>query len=386
MWNTRLSELEFDGNELAASLGALESGWISAGPRTEAFEEAFARVAGTTHAVAVSNGTAALILALKAVGIGPDDEVLCPSLTFAATASAIVHCGATPVFVDIASLEDPTMDPDDAARKITPNTRALLPVHYAGIPCRMEALEALARDHDLVIVEDAAHAPGASYGGRPAGSLGTAGCFSLFGNKNITTAEGGLVTTNDPAVAEKVRLLRSHGMASCDGTTSSSWDKGSGRHPHYDVVEIGFNFRFDDVRASIGLAQLRKLDDINRRRGTLASCYNARIRTELPDLVLPFASVTPERNPAYHIYPIILASADERDRMENRLTEAGIQTSLHYRPVHQLSAFRRLFPDVSLPQTELYGARELTLPLYPSMLPAQIDMIVDSMIHSYTHI
>ena len=379
MWNTRLSELEFDGDELAASLSAIESGWITAGGRTAAFEEAFARVGGTSHAVAVSNGTAALMLALKAVGIGPGDEVLCPSLTFAATAAAIIHCGATPVFVDIASLADPTMDPVDAARKLTRKTRAILPVHYAGMPCQMDPLETLARDNNIVIVEDAAHAPGASYRGRRAGSLGTAGCFSLFGNKNITTAEGGVVTTNDPEVAERVRLLRSHGM------TSTSWDKGNGRHPRYDVVEIGFNFRFDDIRASIGLAQLRKLDDINRRRGVLVAYYNARIRTDFPDLVLPLTTVTAERNPSYHIYPVVLASADERDRMESRLGEAGIQTSIHYRPVHELSAFQKLFPDVSLPRTEAYGNRELTLPLYSSMAPAQIDTIVDSMVHSYTH-
>ena len=379
MWNTRLSELEFDGDELAASLEAIESSWITQGPRTQAFEEAFACIAGTSQAVAVSNGTAALILALKAVGVGPGDEVLCPSLTFAATAAAVIHCGATPVFVDIVALEDPTMDPEDAARKLTSKTRALLPVHYAGIPCHMDALRELARQNDLAIIEDAAHAPGALYRGRPAGSLGTAGCFSLFGNKNVTTAEGGLVTTNDPEVAEKVRLLKSHGM------TSSSWDKGNGRHPRYDVVEIGFNFRFDDIRASIGLAQLRKLDDINRRRRDLVAHYNERIETDLSELVLPLGSVTSERNPSYHIYPVVLPSSEERDRMEAELAVAGIQTSIHYRPVHQLSAFQELFSNVSLPTTEAYGERELTLPLYPSMAPALIDTVVDSMVHSYTH-
>ena len=380
MWNTRLSELEFDGDELAASLEAIESSWITQGPRTQAFEEAFASVAGTSEAVAVSNGTAALILALKAVGVGPGDEVLCPSLTFAATAAAIVHCGATPVFVDIVSLEDPTMDPADAERKLTSKTRALLPVHYAGIPCHMDSLQELARSNNLTIVEDAAHAPGASYKGRPAGSLGTAGCFSLFGNKNVTTAEGGLVTTNDPEVAKKVRLLRSHGI------TSSSWDKGNGCHPRYDVVEIGFNFRFDDIRASNGLAQLRKLDDINRRRGDLVAHYNARLEGALSELTLPLKAVTAERNLSYHIYPIVLESSQERDRMETQLGRAGIQTSIHYRPVHQLSAFGELFPNVSLPKTEAYGERELTLPLYPSMTPAQIDTIVDSMVHAYTPI
>ena len=380
MWNTRLSELEFDGDELAASLDAIESGWITAGPRTRAFEEAFARAAGTTEAVAVSNGTAALTLALKAVGVGPDDEVLCPSLTFAATAAAIVHCGAKPVFVDIHSLEDPTMDPEETSRKVTSRTRVLLPVHYAGIPAAMDALEAVARDNDLVIVEDAAHAPGARYRGRLAGSLGLAGCFSLFGNKNITTGEGGVITTNDPELAARLRLLRSHGM------TSSSWEKGHGHPARYDVVEVGFNFRFDDIRAAIGLAQLRKLKDINRRRGDLVSRYNARLHRDLSGLILPLHTVPPERTPAHHIYPVVFPSGEERDRVEASLSAAGIQTSIHYRPVHELSAFRRLFPGVSLPKTEAYGQRELTLPLYPSMLSTQVDTIVDSMVHSYTHI
>ena len=380
MWNTRLSELEFDGDELAASLGAIDSGWITAGPRTLDFEEAFARVAGTREAVAVSNGTAALILALKAVGVGSDDEVLCPSLTFAATAAAIIHCGAKPVFVDIRGLEDPTMDPADAARKVTSRTRALLPVHYAGIPAAMDELGSLAEDKNLALVEDAAHAPGAKYRGRPAGGLGMAGCFSLFGNKNITTGEGGVITTNDPELARRARLLRSHGM------TTSSWDKGCGRPARYDVVEVGFNFRFDDIRAAIGLAQLRKLDDINRRRGDLVVRYNNRLHADLRELILPLHAVSPERTPAHHIYPVVFPNGEERDRMEATLSAAGIQTSIHYRPVHELSAFRRLFPDVSLPRTESYGARELTLPLYPSMASAQIDTIVDSMVHSYTHI
>ena len=169
MWNTRLSELEFDGDELAGALEAIESGWITAGPRTKAFEQAFADAAGTEDAVAVSNGTAALFLALKGLGIGPGDEVLVPSMTFVATAAAVLHCGAKPVFVDITSLEDPTMDPADAARKVGPFTRAILPVHYAGIPCDMTSLATLARSKNLLVVEDAAHAPGAVYKGRPCG-------------------------------------------------------------------------------------------------------------------------------------------------------------------------------------------------------------------------
>ena len=380
MWNTRLSELEFDDDELAGAIEAIESTWITSGSRTQAFERAFAELCGTREAVAVSNGTAALILALKAIGIGPGDEVLCPSLTFVATASAILHCGAKPVFVDVTSLNRPTIDPVDAASKVTSNTAAILPVHYGGLPCDMGALLDLAYSRNLRIVEDAAHAPGASFEGRLCGSFGSAGCFSLFGNKNITTAEGGVVTTNDPDLAERLRLLRSHGM------TTNSWDRDKGRPAHYDVVEIGFNFRFDDIRAAVGLAQLRKLDEINRRRGGIVARYNALLARNLPDLVLPLRSVAPEATPAHHIYPVVFRSREDRDRMELQLKEHGIQTSVHYRPVHRMSAFQRLFPGVSLPATEAYGERELTLPLYPSMSFSQVDTIVNSMVHSYSKV
>lgn len=373
IWKTRISELQFDGDELAGAIEAIEAEWITAGERTRAFERRFASVAGTSDAVAVSSGTAALMLALRALDIGPGDEVLCPAMTFAATAAAVVHCGAKPVFVDIAGLDDPTMDPGDASRKITPRTRALVPMHYAGIPCQMDALGSLAAAHGLAVVEDAAHAPGASYRGSPCGSLGSAGCFSLYANKNITTAEGGVVTTDDPALAERVRLLRCHGM------TSSSWEREQGRPAGYDVVEIGFNFRFDDIRAAIGLAQLRKLETINQRRQELARRYTERLSDEFPGMVLPFASIGPDRTPSYHIYPVVLESNAARDEMESMLRARGIQTSIHYRPVHLLSAFRRRFPGGPLPVTESYGERELTLPLYPSMATSQVDDIIAAM-------
>src|SRR3989454_3343904 len=202
MWKARLSELEFDERELEGVLNTLDSAWITAGPRTEAFEKAFADLSGTSDAIAVSNGTAALFLALKALGIGPGDEVLCPAMTFVATAAAILKCGADPVFVDISSLQDPTMDPVDAARKITSRTKAILPVHYGGIPADMNRLCALAESYGIFLIEDAAHAPGATISSRPCGSFGNAGCFSFFGNKNITTGEGGMITTNDVELAE----------------------------------------------------------------------------------------------------------------------------------------------------------------------------------------
>jgi len=374
MWKARLSELEFDETELNSALDAIDSGWITAGPKTQAFEEAFARLSGTTEAVAVCNGTAALMLALKSLGIGSGDEVLCPSLTFVATAAAIIHCGATPVLVDICSLQDPTMDPADAESKVTSRTKALLPVHYAGIPADMHAIVRLANARGLSIVEDAAHAPGAKFAGRACGSWSDAGCFSFFGNKNITTAEGGMITTSDPELARRMRLLRSHGM------TANSWDREQGRPAHYDVLEFGFNYRFDDIRAAIGLAQLAKLEKFNKRRQEIVDRYNQLFTESETDLILPFASMPKDKEPSCHIYPILFPTSEERDSAEKMLRENGIQTSIHYRPIHDFKAFKEIQQNVHLPITEAFAARELTLPLYPSMTDPQIDTIVSAVV------
>jgi len=370
MWKARLSELEFDEQELTAIGEAIESEWITAGPRTEAFEREFARYAGTSDAVAVSNGSAALFLALKAAGIKSGDEVLVPSLTFVATAAAVVHCGAKPVLVDIATMENPTICCDDAVRKITARTKAVLPVHYAGIPADMDRLCELAGTYRLKIIEDAAHAPGARFRSRACGSFGVAGCFSFFANKNITTGEGGIVTTDDPEIARRLRSLRSHGM------TVSSWDRIKGRAAHYDVVEFAYNFRFDDIRAAIGLAQLKKLDSLNERRRVLACRYNDRFAEAGLDVLAPLASVPESKQPSYHIYPIILADPAQRDFVAKELQAHGIQTSIHYPPIHVFSAFTRAYDRPDLPFTEAFASRELTLPLYPSLEVCRVDEIV----------
>jgi dTDP-4-amino-4,6-dideoxygalactose transaminase len=378
MWNARLSEVEFDEREFTSILDALDSEWITAGPRTERFEKAFADFVGASDAIAVSNGTAALFLALKALGIGSGDEVLVPSLTFVATAAAVVHCGATPVFVDICSLQDPTLCPDDAEAKVTPKTKAILPVHYAGIPAEMDRLSSLAARHGLLLVEDAAHAPGARYANRFCGTFGAAGCFSFFANKNMTTAEGGMITTSDPELARRLRSLRSHGM------TVSSWDRDKGRASHYDVLEFGFNFRFDDIRAALGLAQLEKLRQFNRRRAELVHRYNARFLEVKADLVLPFDGLPGTKEPSHHIYPILLPNRQQRDAMGELLRAAGIQTSIHYPAIHRFTAFRQGGYTAHLPKTEEFAARELTLPLYPSLNSAQADAIASAVLKAMT--
>jgi dTDP-4-amino-4,6-dideoxygalactose transaminase len=378
MWNARLSEVEFDELEFTGVLDALDSEWITAGPRTERFEKAFADFVGASDAIAVSNGTAALLLALKALGIGSGDEVLVPSLTFVATAAAVVHCGATPVLVDICSLQNPTLCPDDAEAKVTPKTKAILPVHYAGIPAEMDRLSSLAARHGLLLVEDAAHAPGARYAKRSCGTFGAAGCFSFFANKNMTTAEGGMITTSDPELARRLRSLRSHGM------TVSSWDRDKGRPSHYDVLEFGFNFRFDDIRAALGLAQLEKLPQFNRKRAELVDRYNARFREVKDDLVLPLAGLPDTKESSHHIYPILLPNRQQRDTMGELLRAAGIQTSIHYPAIHHFTAFRQGGYTAHLPKTEEFAARELTLPLYPSLTSEQSDAIACAVLKAMT--
>src|SRR5437867_3187777 len=197
----------------------------------------------------------------------------------------------------------------------------------------------LAECHGLYLVDDAAHAPGARFAGRACGSFGQAGCFSFFGNKNITTAEGGMITTNDSRLAARLRLLRSHGM------TVSSWDRDKGRPAHYDVLELGYNFRFDDIRAALGLVQLGKLEQFNRQRAILVDRYNRRFTEAHLNIHLPFAAVAGEKLPSYHIYPVVFSSNNQRDLMSELLKADGIQTSIHYNPVHSFSAFKKRNPD-----------------------------------------
>ena len=273
-WQVPLSDIDLGDAEIEAVTRVLRSRWLSMGPVTQQFEAAFAAMCGSKHAFAVSNGTTALHLAYAALGLGPGDEVIVPALTFVATANAIRYTGATPVFADVTSLDDLTISPADIATKIGPRTRAIAVMHYGGYLCDMDAIAALARQHGLAVVEDACHAPGASYKEHGAGTLGDVGCFSFFANKNLATGEGGMVTTNRDDLAERIRLLRSHGM------TTLTWDRHRGHAASYDVVATGFNYRLDEIHSALGLAQLGKLSANNRRRADLAG----QLRAELSGL------------------------------------------------------------------------------------------------------
>jgi dTDP-4-amino-4,6-dideoxygalactose transaminase len=372
-WRVPLMDVILGAEEMAAVSAVLKSGWLSMGPETRRFEEACARFLGVPQAIAVANGTFALHLACAALGLGPGDEALCPALTFVATANAVLYTGARPVFVDIGGPADLNLSGDDAARKVTSRTRALIAVHYAGYLCDMDAIHALARKHHLKIIEDAAHAPGAVYrsagGDGMAGALGDAGCFSFFANKNLTTGEGGLVATSDPEVAEKVRLARSHGMSSL------TWDRHRSHSLSYDVTALGYNYRLDEMRAALGLVQLAKLPGANALRRELTRGYREQL-AKVPGLTLPFASQT--ETSACHLFPLVLPPGTDRPAFMAALAAKGIQTSIHYPPVHHFSYYRSLWPpdfDHDLPQTEAVASRLVTLPLFPAMTQEQLDLV-----------
>jgi dTDP-4-amino-4,6-dideoxygalactose transaminase len=266
-WRVPLADVEISEREIEAVAETYRSGWLSMGPRTEQLEKRFAAYVGTSHAIAVTNGTAALHLICLAAGLGPGDEVVVPSLTFVATANAIRYVGATPVFADIAAIDSPWLSAESVAKATTDRTKAVLNMTYGGHPGESAELAALCSERGLILLEDAAHGLGGSLNGRPLGTFGLAGAFSFFSNKNLPVGEGGMVVTDDDEVAARVRLLRSHGM------TSLTWDRHRGHASGYDVVELGFNYRIDEPRAALAGARLERLDSDNSRRAAAVAVY-----------------------------------------------------------------------------------------------------------------
>lgn len=366
-WSVPLSDVLVD-DELVEAVGsAVRSGWWSMGPRVAEFERAFAEFSGARHAFAVSNGTAALHLALIACGCGPGDEVVLPSLNFVAAANSIAHTGATPVFCDIKGAGDLNLDPDDLESAVTPRTKALLVLHYGGHPCDMGRILEIARARGLAVIEDAAHAPGATWRGRACGTLGDIGCFSFFSNKNLAIGEGGAVVTDDDELADRVRLLRSHGM------TTLTWDRHRGHAHTYDVVEQGFNYRLDELRAAIGLVQLRRLPAANLARAVLVARYRSLVHGR-EGTVMPFEDES-ESSPANHIAVAILPPGTPRDAVREALRTNGIQTSVHYPPIHRFACYREAGSTRPLPSTEDVAERLITLPLFPHMTEDQVDLV-----------
>jgi len=369
-----LSDILVDEEIEQAVAATVRSGWWSMGPRVKEFEEEFARLCDAKAALAVANGTAALHLALLAVGCAPGDEVIVPSLNFVAAANTILHVGATPVFCDIEGTHNLNLDVSDVAAAITPATRAVVVLHYGGHPCRIDAILELAAQHGIAVIEDAAHAPGARWKGRACGTFGDVGCFSFFSNKNVPVGEGGMVVTNDEALAERIRLLRSHGM------TSLTWDRHRGHAHSYDVVAHGFNYRLDEIRAAIGLVQLRRLAEHNAARAHLVARYREAL-DGVAGIEMPFP---PDdiSEPANHLAVIVLPERCSRNAFQAALAEDGIQTSVHYPPIHGFSAYRASGTRRPLPVTEMVASRLVSLPLYPHMSVGDASMVAGAAVRA----
>ncbi|OGO21150.1 MAG: DegT/DnrJ/EryC1/StrS aminotransferase [Chloroflexi bacterium RBG_16_48_8] len=367
-WRVPLADLDFGKAERKAVMQVLESRWLSMGEVTVQFEKAFAAMVGAEHAIAVSNATVALHLAVLALGIGEGDEVILPSLTFVATANAIKYTRAQPVFMDVTNETDFNLAPSAIERAINRRTKAIMVMHYGGYLCNMPEILRIAREHNLFVIEDAAHAPGSSLEDRMAGAWGDVGCFSFFANKNLATGEGGMVTTDREDLAEKVRLMRSHGM------TTLTWDRHEGHAHSYDVVELGYNYRIDEIRSALGLVQLEKLYLTNALRRDIVRAYREGLK-DVEVVSIPF-----EDHPgvsAAHLFPILLDASVDRSAFIDAMKARGIQTSIHYPPIHLFSYYRGQMGEIHLPVTETIGKREVTLPLFSRMTEAQVEMVVE---------
>lgn len=380
-WNIQLFELNYDHRELEAVIEVIRSGWITMGERTKCFEQQFrAFLGGTVQCLAVSSGTAALHMALLAAGVGPGDEVIVPALTFVADINVVQLAGARPVLVDCTSYEDWNISPQGIAAAITGRTKAVIVVHYGGYACDMDAirgaLEEAAPQRGISLIEDAAHAPGADYLGRACGTLGDMAAFSFFTNKNLSVGEGGMFVTGAPVLHERGRHLRSHGMS------SPTLDRYRGRSVSYDVLQPGLNYRMDEIRAALGLVQLQKLREANRRRGELVQYYRT-LLAETPRVSIPFSRYR-WGEPSHHILPILLDPGVDRAEVIAGLKAHGVQSSIHYPAFQGFTAYR----EAGLGRTPIassISSRELTLPLYATMTCAQVEYVT-SALHSVTRV
>jgi dTDP-4-amino-4,6-dideoxygalactose transaminase len=357
--------------EIDEVVDTLKSGWITTGPKTQRFEEKFRNYIGSAHALAVSSCTAGLHLALAALGVGAGDEVITSTLTFCATANVIVHLGATPVLADIK--DDLNIDLEEVKRRITPKTRSIIPVHIGGHPCNMDALLRIARENNLFVVEDAAHAVGARYKGRKIGTLSEAAAFSFYPIKNMTTAEGGMVTTNREDLAEKMRVLSLHGIS------KDAWkrytDKGSW---YYEVLEAGYKYNMTDLQASLGIHQLDKLEDFIKTRKRYADIFTRAFK-ELEAIEVP-----PEdeaTSSAWHLYAIKLnlnRLTIDRERFIEELRAENIGSSVHFIPLHRHPYYRQRwgFKAEDFPVAEEAYKRIVSLPLYPRMTEGDVEDVI----------
>lgn len=363
-----LFELNYGAEEEAAVLETLKSKWISMGPKTLELESLFSEELDVKFSLGVSNCTAALHLACLAANLKPGDEVICPSLTFVATANAIMYTGAKPVFCDVVSLDNLTVDCQKIREAISPKTKAVMVMHFAGFPCDMDEILAVAREHNLTVIEDACHGPLSEYKGKKLGTIGDIGCFSFFSNKNISTGEGGMVVTNNEEIYGRLKILRSHGM------TTMSYQRAQGHATQYDVIDLGYNYRIDDIHAALAVAQLGKLRKDLEKRAVIREIYIEKL-SQIKEVIIPFRDF--QGFTSNYIFPTVLVGSDreKREKIRNYLHDNGVQTSVHYPSVHKFSIYNAM--NAVLPVTEYISDNEITLPMYASLTEEQISYICD---------
>lgn len=357
-------------------LDTLDSGWLTTGPKTKKFEEQFASYTKAKYAVGVSSGTAALHLSLLALGIGDADEVITTPMTFISTINAILYVGARPVLADV-RVDTLNIDPEEIEKKITKRTKAILPVHYAGQPCDMDRILHTAKENRLFIIEDAAHAIESEYKGRKIGSIGDLTCFSFHPIKNMTTGEGGMVTTNNGKLADKIKILRLHGM---DKTAWKRYSRSKFRH--WDMTCLGYKYNMTDIQASLGIQQLRKIDDFWRKREGLARIYDLAFKNEQNLILLP--PPEKENKNALHLYPIRVKTEKlkiNRDVVIDKIQEKGIGVGVHFCAVHLLSFYKKYFNFKRgvFPNAEYASKRLTSLPLYPKMSYKEADYVAKTL-------
>ncbi len=371
MWNVQLFKLNYDEKEPEAVKEVVESGWITMGEKTKEFEQKFANLLGNeAKCTAVSSATAALHMSLLALDLKEGDEVIIPALTFVADINVVRIVGATPVLADCESFENWNVSAATIEAVMTPKTKAVIIVHFAGYPCDMEEIVSLCKERNVALIEDCAHAPGARYKGQSCGTFGDFGCFSFFTNKNLSVGEGGMLTTTDESNDQIARYLRSHGM------TALTLDRHKGRAITYDVARSGLNYRIDEMRSALGLVQLEKLVRANYQRKLLTEYY-IRLLENVPQIQIPFTTLQ-SVEPVYHIFPILLDKSIDRIEIIEHLKKEGIQSSIHYPAFREFTAFKEIGLNPA-PIAEEIAKRELTLPLYPTMRLEMVDIVVNSL-------
>jgi dTDP-4-amino-4,6-dideoxygalactose transaminase len=368
-------KVSIDDSDVAAVETVLRSGWLTTASQVKGLEADLAEYTGARFVNAVNSATAAMHLAIAAWGIGPGDEVITSPYTFTATANVVIHEGATPVLVDVREA-DANIDPETIERAITPHTKAIIPVHIAGEPCDMDAIMDIGRRHGVKVLEDAAHAIGSIYKGRPIGTVGDAAAFSFYANKTMTTGEGGALATDDEELSERVRMLTLHGMS------RDAWNRyDAGGSWRYDIKEFGFKDNLTDIAAALGRSQLKRIEAFIESRTQVAQRYIANLRNE-EHMILP--AFSEENRQPWHLFMIRIrneSSPVQRDDVIRALNERGIGTSVHFIPLHYHTAYQKLgrWQKGDFPVAEKFFEGEISLPMYPGMTEAEVDEVCQAL-------